>query len=89
MPERSEYAVILEENTENIEDAPLGDYGYNGMDDGVHSGGEEEEEEEELQEIGGEVFEASQSTIGYSKRKKGYTQLEDEVLIRLGRWKDD
>ncbi|KAE8813616.1 Galactoside 2-alpha-L-fucosyltransferase [Hordeum vulgare] len=82
---RSEYAVILEENTENIEDAPLGDYGYNGMDDGVHGGGEEEEEEEEeLQEIGG-IFEASQSTIGYSKRKKGYTQLEDEVLIRL--WK--
>ncbi|KAE8815155.1 Galactoside 2-alpha-L-fucosyltransferase [Hordeum vulgare] len=81
MPKRSEYAAILEENAVNIEDAPLGEYGYNDMDDGVHGGGEEEEEEE-LQEIGGEVFEASQSTTGYSKRKKGYTQLEDEVLIR-------
>ncbi|KAI5014541.1 hypothetical protein ZWY2020_055931 [Hordeum vulgare] len=82
MPERSEYATILEENTVNIEDALLGDYGYNDMDGGVHGGGEEEEEEEELQEIGGEVLEASQSTTGYNKRKKGYTQLEDEVLTR-------
>ncbi|KAE8806815.1 Galactoside 2-alpha-L-fucosyltransferase [Hordeum vulgare] len=52
------------------------------MNGGVHGGGEEEEEEEELQEIGGEVFEASQFMTWYSKRKKGYTQLEDEVLIR-------
>ncbi|KAE8819983.1 Galactoside 2-alpha-L-fucosyltransferase [Hordeum vulgare] len=82
MPERSEYAAILGENAVNIEDAPLGDYGYNDMDGGVHDGGKEEEEEEELQEIVGEVFEGSQSTTGYRKRKKGYTQLEDEVLIR-------
>ncbi|KAE8818986.1 hypothetical protein D1007_03191 [Hordeum vulgare] len=34
MPERSEYAAILEEYTVYIEDAPLGDYGYNDMDDG-------------------------------------------------------
>uniref|UniRef100_A0A8I6ZDZ6 Myb-like domain-containing protein n=1 Tax=Hordeum vulgare subsp. vulgare TaxID=112509 RepID=A0A8I6ZDZ6_HORVV len=52
------------------------------MNGGVHGGGEEEEEEEESHEIGGEVFEASQFTTRYSKRKKGYTQLEDEMLIR-------
>ncbi|KAI4981948.1 hypothetical protein ZWY2020_022440 [Hordeum vulgare] len=63
MPERSEYAAILEENAVNTEDAPLADYGYNDMDGRVH-GGNEEGEEEELQEIGGEVFEASQSTTG-------------------------
>ena len=58
----------------NIEDAPLGDYEYNEMDGGVHGGGEEEDE---VQEIEGEVFEAT-----YSKRSKGYTQLEDTVLIK-------
>ena len=58
----------------NIEDAPLGDYEYNEMDGGVHGGGEEEDE---VQEIEGEVFEAT-----YSKRLKGYTQLEDTVLIK-------
>uniref|UniRef100_A0A8I6YEU6 Uncharacterized protein n=1 Tax=Hordeum vulgare subsp. vulgare TaxID=112509 RepID=A0A8I6YEU6_HORVV len=42
---RSEYAAILEENAMNIEVAPLGDYGYNDMDGGVHGGGEEEKEE--------------------------------------------
>ncbi|KAI4983775.1 hypothetical protein ZWY2020_025641 [Hordeum vulgare] len=31
---RSEYAAILEENTVNMEDAPLGDYRYNDMDEG-------------------------------------------------------
>lgn len=36
---RSEYAAILEENAVNIEDAPLGYYGYNDMDGGVHDGG--------------------------------------------------
>ncbi|KAE8773985.1 hypothetical protein D1007_53684 [Hordeum vulgare] len=54
MLERSEYAAILEENAVNIEDAPVGDNGYDDMDVGVHGGSEEEEEEEELQEIGGE-----------------------------------
>ncbi|EMS67746.1 Galactoside 2-alpha-L-fucosyltransferase [Triticum urartu] len=65
-------------NAVNNENAPLEDYVYDKMDGGVHGGGDEEDE---LQEIEGEVFEASQ-TATYSKRSKSYTQIEDEVLIR-------
>ncbi|XP_048550715.1 uncharacterized protein LOC125530352 [Triticum urartu] len=78
MPASSDYAALLEVNAVNNENAPLEDYVYDKMDGGVHGGGDEEDE---LQEIEGEVFEASQ-TATYSKRSKSYTQIEDEVLIR-------
>lgn len=78
---RGEFASLLDENAVNIDTAPLGSYGYDDMDGGDHGRGEDEEEEEEVEEIGGEVFEASQASK-CSKRSKGYTQLEDEVLVR-------
>ena len=57
----------------NIDDVPLGDYEYNEMDGGEHGG----DDEEEVQEIEGEVFEAA-----FSMRSRGYTILEDTVLIK-------
>ena len=80
-PRRGDFASLLDENAVDIDTAPLGSYGYDDMDGGDHGRGEDEEEEEGVEEIGGEVFEASQASK-CSKRSKGYTQLEDEVLIR-------
>lgn len=39
---------MLDDNAIDIDQAPTGDYGYNEMDDGVHSHGEEEDEVEEI-----------------------------------------
>ena len=68
---------ILDDNTVDIDKAPIGDYGYNEMDGGVHGHGEEEDEVEEVEEG---VFDQAQAKV--RARLKNYTQLEDQVLIK-------
>ena len=41
---------MLDDNTVDIDQAPIGDYGYNEMDGGVHGHGVEEDEVEEVEE---------------------------------------
>ena len=68
---------MLNESAVNIEETPLGDYGYDETDGGVNGGGGEEEDE--VEEAEGTVFETSQANK--RPRAMNYTQLEDVVLI--------
>lgn len=69
----SSYEKALEENTINLDHAPLGS--YNELDGGVDGGGEEDD----LEEIDAGVYTTSSSI---RKRSKSYTVLEDEILIK-------
>ena len=60
---------MLDDNTVDIDQAPIGDYGYNEMDGGVHGHGEEEDE---VEVIGEGVFDQAQAKV--RARSKNYTQ---------------
>ena len=51
------YMDILNEHAVNIEETPLGAFGYNETEEGVDGAGEEGDDE--VEEIGGSVFTAS------------------------------
>ena len=73
----ADFVQILDDNTVDIDQAPIGDYGYNEMDGGVHGHGEEEDDVQEVDE--GMLDEAQAKSRA---RPRNYTPLEDKVLIK-------
>ena len=64
------YVELLNDVAVDIDEAPLGHFGYNEADSGVDVGGDDEEEEEvEVEEI-------------KRPRAVNYTVVEDEALIK-------
>ena len=49
----AEFVHLLDDNTIDIDQAPIGDYSYNEMEGGVDS---HDEEEDEVEEVGEGVF---------------------------------
>ena len=73
-----EFVHMLDDNIVDIDQAPIGDYGYNEMDGGVDGHGEEEDE---VVKIGEGVFDQAQAKV--RARSKNYTQLELQILIKV------
>ena len=46
----ADFVQMLDDNTVDIDQAPIGDYNYNEMDGGMHGHGEEEDDVEEVDE---------------------------------------
>ena len=72
----ADFVQMLDDNTVDIDQAPIGDYGYNEMDGGVHGHGGEEDDVEEVDEG---VYDEAQAKRAISKN---YTPPEDKVLIK-------
>ncbi|KAE8820046.1 putative galacturonosyltransferase 14 [Hordeum vulgare] len=73
----AKFVHVLDDNTADIDRAPIGDYDCNEMDDGEHGHGEEENEVEEVEKG---VFDQEQAKA--RTRSKNYTHLEDQILIK-------
>ncbi|KAE8804469.1 putative galacturonosyltransferase 14 [Hordeum vulgare] len=72
-----EFVHLLDDNTVDIDQAPIDDYGYNELDDGVHY---HSQEEHGVEEVDNGVFDQEQAKS--RARSKNYTYLKDQILIK-------
>ncbi|KAE8787103.1 putative galacturonosyltransferase 14 [Hordeum vulgare] len=75
-----EFMHLLDDNAVDIDQALIGDYGYNELDGRVHDHGEEKDG---VKEIGKAAFDQEQAKN--HARSKNYRHLEDQILIKT--WK--
>ncbi|KAE8779033.1 putative galacturonosyltransferase 14 [Hordeum vulgare] len=73
----AEFVHLLDDNTIDIEQAPINYYGYNELDGGVH---DHVEEDDGVMEVDKAAFDQEQAKKG--SRSKNYTPLEDQILIK-------
>ena len=70
-----DFVQMLDDNNVDIDQATIGEYGYNEMDVGVHGHGEEDD----VEEVDEGLYDEAQAEC---TRLKNYTPLEDKVLIK-------